>query len=91
MPDLRLLRDDLAARPRHYNAEQHETFAQLERGDATTSTARSTLFLQYMRQTEAQRAEQATRRALTGSMVRPEQEPPPFEQQDLFRGAIKLA
>lgn len=88
--DLRPLIEDAASRPTHYRAEQLAVLERLRRGESVAESARSDLLLQYMRRTDAQSAERDARKKLTQKIVTPDSDPPPFENQELFRGAIRL-
>lgn len=88
--DLSPLLSDAEARPGHYTTHQRETLERIRRGDSVDASARSELLLTYMRRTEAQALERGTRRKVTAQAVTPMRAPPPFENQGLFAGAIRI-
>lgn len=62
----------------------------LRTGQPVSPEQRSGLVLSYVRTTAAQQKERETRRRVTKEIVEPEDEPPPFEHQEDFKGAIGL-
>lgn len=86
--DLQRLFRDAQERPTHYTQSQH-SLLELLRKDATAgaSAQRSELLLQHQRTTSAREAERTIRRNVTAAKQR---RPPPFERQDLFKGAVVL-
>lgn len=88
--DLRHLVGDAEDRPEHYTDVQRAQLEQLRQGHRLRPQEESELLLQFMRRTDAQKAERAVRKEVTKEEVAPKEDPPPFEDQDLFQGAIKL-
>jgi len=80
---------DAEARPSHYTSEEHDLLLRLRTGRPTHPSERSALVLSFVRDSSAQRKERDTRTRMTQE-VAPEQEPPPFEKQEDFTGAIGL-
>ena len=87
---LRHLVGDAEDRPEHYTDAQRAQLEQLHQGHRLRPQEESELLLQFMRRSDAQKAERTTRKERTKKEVAPEEGPPPFEDQDLFQGAIKL-
>jgi hypothetical protein len=87
--DLQRLFRDAESRPSHYTPAQHALLSLL-RTDATAGAPaqRSELLLQHQRTTAARETERTIRRNVTAPKL--EKRPPPFERQDLFKGAIVL-
>jgi hypothetical protein len=81
---------DARERPMHYSSAQKDALERLQRGRDTTAHERAELVLQLMRRSEAQKLERQTRRTMTQSVAKVDVPVPAFENQDLFRGAIKL-
>lgn len=77
-------------RPQHYTDGQRELLRRIENGEVTHAGERAELVLRLMRRTEAQQTERQVRTRMTRQAVEPDAAPPPFEEQGLFQGAIKL-
>lgn len=88
--DIRPLLQDAESRPAHYTEAQHDTIRRLRTGEQTTTQERSAILLQMTRGTEAQKTEATTRRRITREAMAPMRPPPSFENQDEFKGTIKL-
>jgi hypothetical protein len=88
--DLGYLEQDLAARPAHYTTEHHELVRRLRSGEHVAPALANDLMLQAMRRTDAQKLERRVKHRLTADLITPSDDPPPFEDQQLFQGAIKL-
>ena len=88
--DVSRLLADAEARPTHYTSDEHDLLLRLRTGRPTRPDERSALVLSFVRDTTAQRKERDTRTRMTRDFIAPEQEPPPFEKQEDFTGAIGL-
>jgi hypothetical protein len=88
--DMRRLYADAEERPAHYTSDEHALLARLRAGAPTEPGERSALVLSFVRGTQAEQKERDTRQRVTQEVVTPEQEPPPFERQEDFSGAIGL-
>ena len=88
--DVSPLLRDAEERPTHYTAAQKALIERLRLTQPVSLAEKNELMLQYVRRTDAQKAEQQVRKKLTEDLVTPEQRPPAFEEQGLFQGAIKL-
>ncbi len=87
--DYRRLQMDLAERPTHYSAAQREALELLMQGRDVDRNQRAELLMQYMRRSEPVRLERKIKQQMSMEPMK-NVKPPSFEDQDLFKGVIKI-